>query len=270
MARRQSQVRRPPHAHLTALLSSLSFTIALGCWWLAAAMVAARHPHLARFIPGPGEVFRTISVLLSSPDFWNALWVSNRRVLVAFAASAILGVPLGVWIGAFPRFRGLAGPITDFARYVPVAAIVPAAVLTAGTGEEVKVLILFLGTFFQLVVMVSDVVLRVPIEYIESALTLGAKTRSLLWRVLAPAAGPGIYDAMRVSIGFTWGYLTIAELVAAERGLGQLIIHSQRFLRSSEMFAVIVVLGTLGLVYDRFFVLTRNRFFGWSFGERED
>jgi NitT/TauT family transport system permease protein len=142
--------------------------------------------------------------------------------------------------------------------------LVPLSIIWAGVGDLQKVLVLLIGTFFHILVMVTDSIRRVPQLHVDSALTLGATPLRVVLRVLVPASLPQIFDACRVGVALTWSYLIVAELVASEVGLGALIIRGQRFLQTDRIFFTIFVLGLLGLLYDRAFTAFRPRLFAWA------
>jgi NitT/TauT family transport system permease protein len=208
--------------------------------------------------------------MLRSGSFWKDLAITNYRVIVGFLLSVATAVPLGVLLGAYPQLTGIAGPVSNFGRYLPVAALVPLLILWAGVGDQQKILVLYVGTFFQLLVLTTDAVRRVPLQHLDSAATLGANSWSMVVRVLVPAAMPQIYDACRVAVGLTWSYVLVAEIVASEHGLGASIIRSQRFLQTDRIVFTIIVLGLLGLFYDLCFTTPRNWLFPWAIEEREN
>jgi len=144
---------------------------------------------------------------------------------------------------------------------------VPLSIIWVGIGETQKVTVLFIGTFFQLLVMATDAARRVPSYHLESALTLGLSRSDLVLSVTLPAAGPQIYDACRVCVGLTWSYVLVAELVASERGIGYGIIRAQRFLQTDQIIVSMIVLGLVGLAYDRLFVVARPIWFPWDEGK---
>lgn len=232
-------------------------------WELGARLIASRGGQ-AVFFPGVYQVMAAGTSMMGSSDFWWALLVSNLRVLAGFTLAALLAIPLGVFLGSFPRAGGLMAPIMDFGRYLPVPALIPLSIIWAGVGDFQKILVLFIGSFFHLLVMVADSIRRVPQLHVDSALTLGASPVRVVLKVLLPASLPQIFDACRVGVALTWSYLMVAELVASEVGLGAVIIRGQRFLETDRIFFVIFVLGLLGLLYDRFFTVLRPRFFYWA------
>lgn len=247
----------------------LGFVGCLLAWQLLAILVQHRWPERAIFLPSVAQVASQGWKMVTSLDFWKALGITNFRVVTGFLVAAAVAVPLGIALGAYPRLEVLASPVTDFARYLPVAALIPLLIIWAGVGDLQKILVLAIGTFFQVLVMVTDAVRRVPLMHIDTALTLGCRPGRVPFDVLLPASLPQIYDACRVGIGLTWSYLLVAEIVASENGLGYVIIRGQRFLRTDQIFFTIIVLGFLGLLYDRAFTLPRRYLFPWAQEERQ-
>jgi len=172
------------------------------------------------FLPTPTDVFSAIFQLIKSGELFTHIWVSVYRVMLGFVLAAIFAVPLGILMGSFKIVQAVIEPINDFVRYLPVVAFIPLAILWTGTGDLEKVLIIFIGTFFQLVLMTMENARAVPNEYLEVAYTLGGLRWAAIWRVLVPAALPNVFDSLRVASGWAWSYLVVAEIVAANRGLG--------------------------------------------------
>ena len=154
-----------------------------------------------------------------------------------------------------PVFCASFRPLTEFARYLPVVALTPLTLLYFGIGETQKFAIIFLGTFFQLVLMINDAVASVDRNLLNAAATLGATKRQCYRKVLLPASLPGILDALRLTVGWAWTYLVVAEMVAANAGLGYMVLKSQRFLATDMIFAGLVLIGLIGLLTDWVFRL---------------
>jgi len=128
-------------------------------------------------------------------------------------------------------------------------------------GEETKIFLLWLGTFFQLVLLVADDMRRVPHEYVEIAFTLGAKPRQVLTDVALPSMGPSLVDNLRITLGWCWTYLVIAEIVAADSGLGFVIWSARRYVKTPEVMAGVVVIGLIGLLTDQILRALHRRYF---------
>jgi len=192
------------------------------------------------------------------------LRISFQLVLVAFLLAAIVGVPLGLFIGAFHWFESILQPVTEFVRYVPVPALIPLLIVLFGIDEAPKVMLIFIGTVLQLVLMTSDVVRRVPMDLLQVCYTLGGKASEVVSKVMLPAALPGIFDALRLCNGWAWTWLIVAELVAANEGMGYRIVKYQRFLDTERIFVYLIVLGLVGLGIDLLFRLVNRHFFRWA------
>jgi len=175
-------------------------------------------------------------------------------------------MPLGLLIGTFRRIQALLEPLTDFIRYMPAVAFIPLVMLWVGIDESAKVAIIFIGTFFQMVLMVAEDVRRVPIAQIEAAQTMGATRGEVIEKVIIPSAKPALLDTLRITMGWAWTYLVVAELVAANSGLGYAIVKAQRFLQTDKIFAGIILIGVIGLGLDQLFRWGHRVAFPWLHG----
>jgi NitT/TauT family transport system permease protein len=144
---------------------------------------------------------------------------------------------------------------------MPVVAFVPLTILWTGTGDAQKFLIIFIGTFFQQVLLVMDNVKSVPSDFVNVGRTLEMSEPKILARIILPSAMPGIWDSLRISLGWAWTWLVVAELVAATSGLGYRITTAQRFFQTDTIFAYLIVLGILGLATDQAMKAAGRRLF---------
>jgi NitT/TauT family transport system permease protein len=147
---------------------------------------------------------------------------------------------------------------------MPVPAFIPLTILWVGIGDASQIALIFVGTFFQLTIMVADVVAHVPREYLETSYILGYGNARAITRVILPASMPGIFDTLRVGVGWAWSYLILAEVVAASVGLGHMIMESQRYLRTANVMAGIIIIGLIGLAIDYLFKVAYRLLFRWS------
>jgi NitT/TauT family transport system permease protein len=166
--------------------------------------------------------------------------------------------------GNIPLAEAALEPLIGFLRYLPVPAFIPLLMLYTGIGETPKILVIFIGTVVQQTVMVADIARQAPGELIRAAFALGATRAEVFTKVIWPAALPGIVDVMRMNLGFAWTYLVVAELVAANEGLGFRILKSQRFMQTDTIFLYLFVIGMLGLLTDMLFKLLQRRAFSWA------
>jgi NitT/TauT family transport system permease protein len=147
---------------------------------------------------------------------------------------------------------------------MPAVAFIPLTIVWVGLGEEQKYLMVWIGTFFQQVLMVQDDVKRVPREYVDIGYTLGMRDPPIIGRIVLPAAAPAIWDTLRITLGWAWTYLVVAELVAASSGLGYRSQVAQRFFQTDVIFVVVLTIGLLGLIMDQVMRLVGLRLFRWA------
>jgi NitT/TauT family transport system permease protein len=217
----------------------------------------------ALFLPPPGRVLAAGLEQFTKFEFANDILMSTYRVMAGFLAAAILGVPLGLFMGTFKAAEAFFEPLVGFIRYMPASAFIPLFILWLGIGDVEKIAIIFVGSFFQLVLMVSVVATSVPKEMLETAYTLGTKRFQVIRRVLLPASLPGIMDTLRIIIGWAWTYIIVAELVAAESGIGYMIINAQRMLQTGSIIFGILAIGVLGIITDYAFKWVHRWLFPW-------
>lgn len=239
-------VRTPIPSRRAAALLVLGLVLPL-LGWIALAGSGWVEPV---FMPGPGAVLARVA------DWWadglvGDIGISTLRVVAGWALSALIALPLGLLIGSFRTVQSMLEPLTDFIRYMPAVAFIPLVMVWVGIDEGAKIAIIFIGTFFQMVLMVAEDVRRVPTAQIEAAQTMGATRREIIEQVLVPSAKPALLDTLRVTMGWAWTYLVVAELVAASSGLGFAILKAQRFLQTDKIFAGILLIGFIGLAIDQ-------------------
>ncbi|MEN8907126.1 MAG: ABC transporter permease [Clostridiales bacterium] len=201
-----------------------------------------------------------------SGSIWSDIGISTYRIFMGFILAVIIGVPLGILAGTFNFAEALIQPFTEFLRYLPVPAFIPLIMVWVGIEESAKVTIIFIGTLFQLIPMVADNVRSVQDDLISAVYTLGANKRIIIFRVIIPAIAPRTMDTLRVMMGWAWTYLIVAEMVAANSGLGYNILKAQRYLKTEVIFGGILVIGLLGLITDRTFSKLNKKLFPWFEG----
>lgn len=220
------------------------------------------------FLPSPGAVLLELQNQVQNGVLWTDLWASVYRITVGWVVSTIFALPIGILMGNFRFFEGLFEPLIDLVRYMPAVAFVPLTILWLGVGDVQKFAILFIGVFFQEVLLIMDNVKTVPRDMIQVSYTFGLSKWEILRDVILPAALPGIWDTFRITIGWAWTYLVVAELVAASVGLGYRIMRAQRFLETDQIILGILVIGLLGLCTDYLFKWSYRRLFPWAIQSR--
>lgn len=251
----------PRHIYL---LSGISFIAAILLVWQIVTQLGLINP---LFLPSPLDVINEGIRQVKEGILWKDSKVSIYRIVVGWLFATLLAVPIGILMGNFKFFEGLLEPFIGLARYLPVVALIPLTILWVGIGDSQKFLILFIGTFFQEVLLIMDNVKNVPIDLIKVGRTLGLSRYTILKDIILPASLPAIWDTFRITIGWTWTYLVVAELVAANNGLGRRIMDAQRYLATDTIIFGILFIGFLGLITDLLFKYLGNRFFHWSKGQ---
>ena len=216
------------------------------------------------FLPPPGQVLDALIQLFREYGLWADIKASFYRVTVGYLLAVAVAVPLGILMGSFHVFEAIFEPFNGFVRYTPLPAFIPLVILWLGIGDVNQIAIIFLGVFWSLIVMVTDAVSNVPRELLETSYTLGVKRFRAMFSVVLPYSLPGIYNALRVAIGWAWSSLILAEIVGATTGLGHMIMESQRFLRTANVIAGILLVGLLGLLLDLLFKMFHGRLFPWT------
>ncbi len=205
----------------------------------------------ALFLPSPAKVFSRLAELWGNGKLVADMGISIYRISVGFLISTAVALPVGILIGSYRAWEAAIEPFVDFIRYMPVVAFVPLTILWSGTGDMQKFLIIFIGTFFQQVLLVMDNVKAVPRDFINLGRTLQMPERRILSGIVLPSAMPAIWDSLRISLGWAWTWLVVAELVAATSGLGYRITTAQRFFQTDLIFGYLLILGILGLATDQ-------------------
>ena len=191
-----------------------------------------------------------------------AVWAV--ATLGGFVLAAVLAVPLGVMMGAFKPVEALFEPFVSFARYLPASAFIALLILWAGIGEAQKLSLIFIGSFFQLVLMIALQVGGTRRDLVEAAYTLGASDWGIVKRVLIPAAAPQIAETLRLVLGRAWTYVIVAELIGASNGIGHMITDSQALMATDQIIFGIITIGVIGLVSDLAFKRANRAMFRWA------
>ncbi len=231
--------------------------VILAVAWFAASALGVNHT----FLPSPGDVWTSTFSLYGDRGFLGDIGVSIYRVGIGFAIAAVIAVPLGLLMGTFPGIRALFEPTVSFIRYMPATAFIPLLVLWIGIDDAQKFSVIFVGTFFHLVLLIMSTTLNVPLPFVESAMMLRANRRQILLKVIWPAAKPGIFDNLRVVLGWAWTYIVVAEIVAAKSGVGYVILKSSRFLDTPAVFVGILSIGLVGMLSDFVLNILHGLFF---------
>lgn len=235
---------------------------------------AAGRPANPVFLPAPHEVARGLYRIFTEPpqlrdDIWfhESVGHSLRVIFWGFFWSCALGVPLGLLAGTFAVVARLVEPPIDFIRYMPAPVFGALMVAVFGLADAPKVAIIFIGTFFQMVLIVANTTRRLDRSLLEAAQTLGASRRQLVRHVIVPGVLPQLYTDLRILLGWAWTYLIVAELIGAKSGVTAYIAQQGRYFNFDLVYAAIIVIGVIGLVTDQILQHGARVLFPWQRGE---
>jgi NitT/TauT family transport system permease protein len=222
------------------------------------------------FLPAPHEVLTTgWRLFTEEPEegrmsMWERLGFSYRIVFTGFLISCLIGMPLGILCGTFNFFSRLLEPFIDFFRYMPAPVFSTLLVAIFGAHDAPKIALIFLGTFFQMVLIVAKTTRLLERSLLEAAQTLGANNRQLLTRVIIPGVLPNLYNDLRILLGWAWTWLVIAELIGVKGGLTEFIETQGRWRNFDQVFPVIFVIGLSGFFTDQILAFLRRYLFPWE------
>ncbi|MEM8942385.1 MAG: ABC transporter permease [Pseudomonadota bacterium] len=223
------------------------------------------------YLPAPHEVavafytsFTTEPRRRSEQWLHESLWHSIQIIFWGFMLSSLVGVPLGVLCGTFAAVSRLQEPFVEFFRYLPAPAFGALAVAILGIYDGPKIAIIFIGTFFQQVLVIANTTRQLDIGLLEAALTLGANRRQLLFQVVIPGILPQLHKDQRILLGWAWTYLIVAELIGTSSGITWFITQQARYQNFANVFAAIMMIGIIGLLSDLLLARLGKRLFPWQ------
>jgi taurine transport system permease protein len=234
----------------TLLPSIVTIVAVLGLWWLITYLGLIK----PLFLPRPMAIWNAFQQSIAGIIDNNTLWVhigwSLVRVMSAFALAVAIGIPVGLAMGVSRVARGLFDPIIEFYRPLPPLAYLPLMIIWFGIGEESKILLIFLACFAPVALAARAGVRSVNPEQLNAARSMGASRTQILRFVVLPTALPEILVGLRIGMGVGWTTLVAAEMVAANAGLGQMVLNASNFLRTDVVIMGIIVIGFFAFLFE--------------------
>ena len=259
--RRRYMAPLEPVCHRAKWLLGIGFFVFFVMVWSAVTFGGLVSP---TFLASPLTMVREGILLFTEFNFLHDIGMTVWRVMAGFILASAVAVPLGIAMGAWKPVEAFFEPFVSFCRYLPASAFIPLLILWAGVGETQKLLVIFIGSVFQLTLMVAVTVGGARKDLVEAAYTLGASNTGIVRRVLIPGAAPGIAETLRLVLGWAWTYVIVAELIGSSSGIGHMITDSQALLNTGQIIFGIIVIGLIGLVSDFIFKTVNRRMFEWS------
>jgi ABC-type nitrate/sulfonate/bicarbonate transport system permease component len=246
------QLRVEPPKWLSLVLGLVGIGLVVLAWAIVTAgSVAEERMVSPSVLASPGEVIASTGAIFGERELVANIAATLNRLFVGFGLAVLIGIPFGVLAGAFRVFNAFTAPLVIFGRNVPVAALVPLTMMWFGIGENQKVFFIFMASAPFVISDVVKGITTIPERYVETAQTLGASKWQIVMKVLVPQALPDLVTGLRFLFGLAFGYIMLAEAVAAERGLGFMLIMSQRRGDVATLLYVLVVIGILAFLIDR-------------------
>jgi|SRR5215471_637159 len=256
------EVRGPISSRFDVFLGSLGILIVVGLW------IVLTHWDLVTplFLPSPRGIIESIVEFQRRNWLWPAIFHSVLRVMISLSLVIAIGVPIGVLMGAFTPIDALFRKIINGAKSVPTTGLVGLIVLWFSIEEKAKIIFLFLGAIFYMIILVKNAIASVNDDYQRVALDLGANRWQVIRYVLLPGALPQIWDAIAVCSGIMWTYILLAEFINSNEeqlGLGYLLYIGSRTQGSGKVFATLIIIATISSVTDALLHFVRRRWLNW-------
>ena len=242
------------------IISVLAFII---LWWAATALNWIN----PIYWPGLDAVFERVGKLANEGfrniALWDHIWISVYRVLSGVVYGAVIGIPLGFAMGLWSVAKGFFDPIVEFIRPIPPLALIPLIILWFGIDEFAKIFLLALASLFIMIIAARAGVNSVRVSKVHAAYSLGATKFQVLTRVVLPNALPEIFTGLRTAMGVCWGTVVAAELVAADRGIGSMIMIAKNFLNTDIVVIGIVIIGLIGFAIEILMRMLERKLIPW-------
>jgi len=259
--RRFFKIREDVHPLVRIALGLLPVLVIIAVWALLTRGKAESRVISPLILPAPCEVLRSFHSLWFDAELSRSIVASTIRVIGGFLIGLAAAFPLGVFMGAFSNVKALFSPLATFGAYLPIPTLVPLTMSLFGIGEYQKIMFLALAFFVYLLPLFVKAVDSVDNVFLQTAYTLGADRWQILRRVLLGISLPQIFHAMRLGFGIGWTYIILAEMVAADRGLGTIIIIAQRRGPREHIYLVLVVIVLIAFITDKVWAWLERLFF---------
>lgn len=242
------------------LASAVSLAGVLLAWQLAAMWVDD-----PLFLPRVDVVARHALDMYSSGSLMPHVWVSLQRALIGFTIAAVAGALLGLALGSIRVVDRFVSPLISLSYPIPKIGLVPLFILWLGIGEASKLAVIVAAAIYPVVINVYAGVRGIDGRLIWRARTLGVGRVAVFWRVVVPATLPSLFVGLRLAMGLSWILLFAAEMVAAQQGLGHLIIRAQQLFQTSTVFVSLGAIAILGFIFDRIVDWLSRTLCGWHY-----
>jgi ABC-type nitrate/sulfonate/bicarbonate transport system permease component len=262
-------LRKPIPRWLTLAMGALFLLVIYGLWAYVTAGDYEERIIGYTTLPSPSETFDSFEELWTERALMDNLFVTIRRVMLGFLLAAVVGIPLGIFCGCFPLLQAFFMPMMIFGRNIPLAALIPLTFAAFGIAEKQKVMFIFIACVMFITWDASVAVREVHQRYVDTAYTLGARTRHVIGKVLVPLAMPAVFNSLRLLFGLAFGYIMLAEVVkfgSEAGGLGDIIRQSQRRGMNEHIWLILFIIPIVAVAIDRCLLWTQHSLFPYRYG----
>lgn len=262
-------LRKPAPLWQVPVFSALCLLLCYTLWWWLTRGAGEERILSYTTLPSPSETFASFPSLWFDRELTRNTFVTLRRLSLGFGLAALVGIPLGVLCGCFSRVNAFFLPLSLFGRNIPLAALTGLTFSLFGIGEQQKIMFIFIACVAFILSDTSRAIMDVGGQYIDTAYTLGARSRQVILKVLVPLALPNIFNSLRLLFGLAFGYIMLAETIkfgSESGGLGDIINTSQRRGPREHVILVLLIIPLVALAIDRFLLWVQRELFPHRFG----
>lgn len=216
-------------------------------------------------LPSPIKVFKSFIAYIINGKLAKNLLVSISRVIKGFVIGAVLGIVLGILMGLSEKFHKILGSLVSIFRPIPMIAWIPLLILWLGIGENCKVAVITIGTFWPILLNTIGGIHSVDNKFLEVGLVREKSKFQILSKIIIPSAWPSIFTGLRLGIGTAWTCVVAAEMIAASSGLGYMIMYARELSQPDIVLVGVFTIGLVGLLIDFFIRKIEKRILKWKY-----
>lgn len=244
-----------------SVIEYFSLLVTLVAVWQIAANTGALNPIV---LPAPSTILKTFIALIQKGTLQENLLISTKRVLTGYAIASVLAITLGIIMGLSSHFKRMTELIIQILKPIPPISWIPLVILWFGIGEEGKVFLIFIGSFFTILVNVIDGIRRIDVKLVELSDAMVIPKMKYITKVVIPYAAPNIFTGLRVGLGQSWMCVVAAELVASSTGLGYMIMYARQFGQTDVVIVGMLMIGIIGKVMDSLLMAIEKKVIRWK------
>lgn len=215
-------------------------------------------------LPSPSRILNTFITLIKKGTLQKNLLISSQRVLSGYAIAAVSAIVLGILMGLSSHFKRMTDLIIQILKPIPPISWIPLVILWFGIGEEGKVFLIFIGSFFTILVNVVDGIRRIDVKLVELSNAMVIPKLKYVFQVVIPYAAPNIFTGLRTGLGQSWMCVVAAELVASSTGLGYMIMYARQFGQTDVVIVGMLMIGIIGKVMDSILMVVEKKVIRWK------